>query len=41
MKDGTHHAEVQMLFDPLLPVFELLTETHDVEGVQGIHNGGP
>lgn len=32
-KVGTHHAEVQILFDPLLTVLELLVQTHDVEGV--------
>lgn len=42
-KDGfqTHHTEVQVLFDPLLAVLELLVQTHDVEGVQRVHDGGP
>lgn len=32
-KVGTHHTEVQILFDPLLGVLELLMQTHDVQGV--------
>lgn len=41
LRGETHHAEVQVLLDPLLAVLELLVQTHDVEGVQRIHDGGP
>lgn len=40
-KGETYHTKVQILFDPLLAVLELLVQTHDVEGVQRIHDGGP
>lgn len=38
---STHHTEVQILINPLLAVLELLVQSHDVEGVQGVHDGGP
>lgn len=33
LKEGTHHTKVQILFDPLLRVLELVVQAHDVEGV--------
>lgn len=33
LKEGTHHTKVQILFNPLLRVLELVVQAHDVEGV--------
>lgn len=40
-KFATDHTEVQILFDPLLSVLELIMQTHYVQGVQGVHDRRP
>ena len=36
-----HLGHVEVLLDPLAALVELVLHAHDVEGVQGVHDGGP